>query len=113
MRLEGRAVSLHSPRQAIREGFAFTPENRKVEGIIPHLSVRENIVLALQARQGAARVISRARQFELAEEFIRRLGIVTPGPEQAVMHLSRGNQQKGFLARRLPAQPRLLFLDET
>jgi simple sugar transport system ATP-binding protein len=112
MRVDGRKVSFHSPRQAIREGFAFTPENRKVEGVIPHLSVRENIVLALQARQGAARVISRKRQLELAEEFIRRLGISTPGPEQAVMNLSGGNQQKVLLARWLATQPRLLILDE-
>jgi simple sugar transport system ATP-binding protein len=112
MRVDGRKVSFHSPRQAIRENFAFTPENRKVEGVIPHLSVRENIVLALQARQGAARVISRKRQLELAEEFIRRLGIVTPGAEQAVMNLSGGNQQKVLLARWLATQPRLLILDE-
>jgi monosaccharide-transporting ATPase len=112
MRVDGRAVSFTSPRQAIREGFAFTPENRKVEGVIPHLSVRENIVLALQARQGAARVISRKRQLELAEEYIRRLGISTPGPEQTVMNLSGGNQQKVLLARWLVTQPCLLILDE-
>jgi simple sugar transport system ATP-binding protein len=112
MRVDGRKVSFHSPRQAIREGFGFTPENRKVEGVIPHLSVRENIVLALQARQGAARVISWKRQLELAGEFIRRLGISTPGPEQAVMNLSGGNQQKVLLARWLATQPRLLILDE-
>ena len=105
-------MTFHSPRQAIREGFAFTPENRKVEGIIPHLSVRENIVLALQARQGAMRVISPARQVELAEEFIRRLAISTPGCEQAVMNLSGGNQQKVLLARWLATQPKLLILDE-
>ncbi len=112
MRLDKRKVAFHSPRQAIREGIGFTPENRKVEGIIPHLSVRENIVLALQARQGATRVIPRKRQLELAEEFIRRLGISTPGPEQAVMNLSGGNQQKVLLARWLATQPRLLILDE-
>jgi simple sugar transport system ATP-binding protein len=112
MRVDGRKVTFHSPREAIREGFGFTPENRKVEGVIPHLSVRENIVLALQARQGAARVLSRKRQLELAEEFIRRLGISTPGPEQAVMNLSGGNQQKVLLARWLATQPKLLILDE-
>ncbi len=112
LRAGGRAVSLTSPRQAVREGFAFTPENRKVEGVIPHLSVRENIVLALQARQGTTRVLSRAQQLEIATEFIRRLGISTPGPEQAVMNLSGGNQQKVLLARWLATQPRLLILDE-
>jgi simple sugar transport system ATP-binding protein len=102
----------HSPRQAIRAGFAFTPENRKVDGIIPHLSVRENIILALQARQGAAKPLSRARQAEIADEFIRLLDIKTPGAEQPVMFLSGGNQQKVLLARWLVTQPQLLILDE-
>ena len=112
MLVEGRKVAFHSPRQAIREGFAFTPENRKVEGIVPHLSVRENIILALQARQGTTNTLSRKRQEEIAEEFIKALGIRTPGPEQAVMNLSGGNQQKVLLARWLATHPRFLILDE-
>ena len=112
MLVEGRKVVFHSPRQAIREGFAFTPENRKVEGIVPHLSVRENIILALQARQGTTNTLSQKRQEEIAEEFIKVLGIRTPGPEQAVMNLSGGNQQKVLLARWLATHPRLLILDE-
>jgi simple sugar transport system ATP-binding protein len=112
MRVAGRNVSFRSPRQAIRAGLAFTPENRKVEGIIPRLSVRENIVLALQGRRGALRPIPRKRQLELAEEFIRRLGISTPSSEQAVRTLSGGNQQKVLLARWLATDPRLLILDE-
>jgi simple sugar transport system ATP-binding protein len=112
MYVEGRRVRFKSSRQAIREGFGFTPENRKVEGIIPHLSVRENIVLALQARQGAMRSLSMTQQLEIAEEFIKLLGISTTGPEQAVMNLSGGNQQKVLLARWLVMQPRLLILDE-
>lgn len=112
MLVEGRKVAFHSPRQAIREGFAFTPEDRKVEGIVPHLSVRENIILALQARQGTTNTLSRKRQEEIAEEFIKLLGIRTPGPEQMVMNLSGGNQQKVLLARWLATHPRLLILDE-
>ena len=112
MLVEGRKVAFHSPRQAIREGFAFTPEDRKVEGIVPHLSVRENIILALQARQGTTNTLSRKRQEEIAEEFIKVLGIRTPGPEQTVMNLSGGNQQKVLLARWLATHPRLLILDE-
>ena len=112
MLIEGRKVAFHTPRQAIREGFAFTPEDRKVEGIVPHLSVRENIILALQARQGATDPLSRARQEEIANEFIKALGIRTPGPEQAVMNLSGGNQQKVLLARWLATHPRFLIMDE-
>jgi len=112
MLLAGQRVRFKSPREAIRNGFAFTPENRKVEGIIPHLSVRENIILALQARQGAARTLSHKQQIEIAEEFIQLLGISTTGPEQLVVNLSGGNQQKVLLARWLVMQPRLLILDE-
>lgn len=112
MLVDGKPVRFKSPRDAIREGFAFTPENRKLEGIIPHLSVRENIVLALQARQGAARAMSMKAQVEIAEEFIKLLDIATTGPEQPVATLSGGNQQKVLLARWLVTQPRLLILDE-
>jgi galactofuranose transport system ATP-binding protein len=112
MLLAGQRVHFKSPSEAIRNGLAFTPENRKVEGIIPHLSVRENIILALQARQGAGRILSRKQQVEIAEEFIQLLGISTTGPEQPVMNLSGGNQQKVLLARWLVMQPRLLILDE-
>ena len=82
MLVEGRKVVFHSPRQAIREGFAFTPENRKVEGIVPHLWVRENIILALQARQGTTNTLSQKRQEEIAEEFIKVLGIRIPDPSR-------------------------------
>ena len=112
MLLAGERVHFKSSREAIRSGLAFTPENRKVEGIIPHLSVRENIILALQARQGAARTLPRKQQIEIAEEYIQLLGISTTGPEQLVMNLSGGNQQKVLLARWLVMQPRLLILDE-
>ena len=112
MLLDRQRVRFKSPREAIRNGFAFTPENRKLEGIIPHLSVRENIILALQARQGVGRTLPRKQQIEIAEEFIQLLGISTTGPEQPVMTLSGGNQQKVLLARWLVMQPRLLILDE-
>jgi galactofuranose transport system ATP-binding protein len=112
VRVANRKVALSSPRRAIAEGFAFTPEDRKSAGIIPHLSVRENIVLALQGRQGIWRTVSRKKQMEMADRFIRALGISTPGTEQAVMNLSGGNQQKVLLARWLATQPQLLILDE-
>jgi monosaccharide-transporting ATPase len=112
MFLDGKRTQFGSPRQAIRAGFAFTPENRKTDGIIPHLSIRENIILALQARQGALKTLSRKEQEELADKYIKLIGISTPGAEQLVMNLSGGNQQKVLLARWLATQPRLLILDE-
>ncbi|MGB2824364.1 MAG: sugar ABC transporter ATP-binding protein [Phycisphaerae bacterium] len=108
----GRYVRLRSPRDAVRLAFAFTPEDRKMAGIIPNLSVRENIVLALQASRGAWRTLPRKRQVEIAERFIRALDIKTPGVEQAADNLSGGNQQKVLLARWLATEPRLLILDE-
>jgi simple sugar transport system ATP-binding protein len=112
MLVDGKPTTFRSPRQAIRANFAFTPENRKTDGIIPHLSVRENIVLALQARRGALKTLPRKEQEDLADLFIKSLGISTPDADQLVMNLSGGNQQKVLLARWLATRPRLLILDE-
>ncbi|MFG0330894.1 MAG: sugar ABC transporter ATP-binding protein [Phycisphaerales bacterium] len=101
-----------SPRSAIRRGLAFCPEDRKTDGVAPHLSVRENIALALQARYGFWRPLSRRRQNELTERFIRALNIATPDAEKPVGRLSGGNQQKVILARWLASEPQLLILDE-
>lgn len=110
--INGRGVSLNSPRAAMACGFAFCSEDRKVEGIIPSLSVRENIILALQASRGPLRRISPAEQQALAEKFIVALNIRTRGPETPIGTLSGGNQQKCLLARWMAVQPRLLILDE-
>ncbi len=109
---DGKPLRLRSPRSAIAAGFAFTSENRKSEGIIPHLSVRENVVLALQGARGAWRLLPRAAQDRIADRFVQALGIKTPNAEQAVANLSGGNQQKVLLARWLANDPRLLILDE-
>jgi ABC-type sugar transport system ATPase subunit len=96
----------------VRRGIAFCAEDRKTDGIIAELSVRENIVLAVQRRLARLGIVSRRQQLAVAEKFIDLLGIVTTGPEQPVGTLSGGNQQKVILARWLATDPRLLILDE-
>jgi len=112
VRVDGRPARVRSPRHAMTLRIAFTPEDRKVAGIVPDLSVRENIVLAMQASRGPWRKLSRRRQMEVAERYIGALGIKTPSPEAAVRTLSGGNQQKVLLARWLATEPRLIILDE-
>ena len=103
---------IHSPRDAIKRKIAFCSENRKAEGIIDDLTVRENIILALQASRGWFKTISRKRQDELADEYIRLMNINPPNPEHLIKNLSGGNQQKVLLARWLLTEPQLLILDE-
>jgi simple sugar transport system ATP-binding protein len=110
--VDGKPVSLANPRDAIREGIGFCSEDRKHEGAILALSVRENIVLALQARQGIWRAIPFKRQQQLANDYVRWLGIKTASIETPIGSLSGGNQQKVLLARWLATEPRLMILDE-
>ena len=105
-------LDLSGPRASIAAGFGFAPEDRKTDGIVGDLSVRENIVLGLQARRGWARPIRRAEQNRLADDYIARLDIRTSGREKPVGELSGGNQQKVVLARWLAMNPRFLILDE-
>jgi monosaccharide-transporting ATPase len=90
----------------------MTSEDRKLSGCIPDLSIRENIILALQARKGIFKKMSQLQQTELANRYIDALGIKTPSPEQKMSNLSGGNQQKVLLARWLALEPELLILDE-
>ncbi|WP_311195740.1 sugar ABC transporter ATP-binding protein [Aestuariispira ectoiniformans] len=105
-------IGLDTPRDAISSGFGFAPEDRKSDGIIGDLSVRENIILALQARSGWTKPLPVREQTEMAEEFVRRLDIRTENIEKPVGQLSGGNQQKVMLARWLATNPRFLILDE-
>ena len=108
----GREVDPDSPSQAIKSGLAFVPEDRKAEGIIPELSVRENIVAAALPKLSRGGFVSRKEQDELVERFIERLGIKASSPDQPVGELSGGNQQKVMLARWLCMEPKVLILDE-
>lgn len=110
--VEGKPVKITCPRDAIALGFAYTPEERKTDGIVAELTVRENIVLALQARRGALRPLSRREQTAIADRYIKLLDIRPPDPERPIGLLSGGNQQKAVLARWLATAPRLLILDE-
>ncbi|WP_033218578.1 sugar ABC transporter ATP-binding protein [Kitasatospora phosalacinea] len=112
LRIEGAVTALRSPRDAIAHGIAFCSENRKTEGLVGELTVRENIVLALQASRGWMRPLPRAAQDAYALRWIRALDIRPNNPEALVRNLSGGNQQKVLLARWLITDPKLLILDE-
>jgi monosaccharide-transporting ATPase len=112
LRLAGQPVRVDSPTQAVRHGIGLCPEDRKTEGIVAELSVRENIALALQSRLGIWRFLGRRRQAQIAQRYIDELGIKTRDAETPIGQLSGGNQQKAVLARWLAIDPRLLILDE-
>ncbi|WP_242009619.1 sugar ABC transporter ATP-binding protein [Vibrio furnissii] len=111
-RLKGRPVQVRSARQASHLGFGYCPEDRKTDGIIGAASVRENIILALQAQRGWFKPLSRSEQDAVANRFVQQLDIKTPSIEQPIEFLSGGNQQKVLLARWLLTKPKFLILDE-
>ena len=112
IRMAGRPIRIRSPREAVRHGFGYLPEERKTEGIVGALSVRENIVLALQARRGWLRRMPRRQTQAIADRYIKLLDIRTPDSERPIQFLSGGNQQKALLARWLVTEPQFLILDE-
>jgi simple sugar transport system ATP-binding protein len=110
--LDGEPTTLHGPRTAMAHRIAFSSENRRTEGLVGDLSVRENVILALQAARGWSKPLNRRRQTELVERWVSALDIRPADPEIPVRNLSGGNQQKVLLARWLITEPRLLILDE-
>lgn len=110
--VDGEKVSIKTPFDAIKSEIAFCPEDRKRDGIIGDLSIRENIILAVQSRKGFMHPMTRQEQTELADKYIKLLGIATPDCEKKAGKLSGGNQQKVILARWMAASPKVLILDE-
>ena len=110
--VDGQNVSIKTPFDAIKSEIAFCPEDRKRDGIIGDLSIRENIMLAVQSRKGFMHPMTRQEQTELADKYIKLLGIATPDCEKKAGELSGGNQQKVILARWMAASPKVLILDE-
>ena len=110
--IDGHKVEIKQPFDAIKSEIAFCPEDRKRDGIIGDLSIRENIMLAVQSRKGFMHPMTRQEQEDLANKYIAMLGIATPDCEKNAGELSGGNQQKVILARWMAANPKILILDE-
>ncbi len=110
--MSGKQIKRFSPHESLKNKIALCPEDRKAEGVVGDLTIRENIILALQARFGWFRYLNTQKQNEIAQRYIQLLGIATPSPEQLARNLSGGNQQKLILARWLATNPEVLILDE-
>ena len=108
----GKVIKISKPIDAMKNGIAYLPEDRKIDGIVADLSVRENIILALQVMKGFFKPFSKAQANKFAEEYIELLGIKTASADTPIKSLSGGNQQKCILARWLLTHPEYLILDE-
>lgn len=112
IRVNGKYVKIKKPKDAMKHGVGYLPEDRKMDGIVADLSVRENIILALQVMKGFFKPFSKAEAEAFADKYIKLLGIKTPSADTPVKSLSGGNQQKVILARWLLTNPEYLILDE-
>ena len=112
LKVDGKERKIKNPIDAMQLGMGLLPDDRKAEGIIADLSVRENIILAMQAKRGVFRQISMKEQQEIADKYIELLQIKTASRETLIKQLSGGNQQKVILARWLATNPDFLILDE-
>ncbi len=108
----GKEVKITKPIEAMKNGIAYLPEDRKRDGIVGDLSVRENIVLALQVKKGFFKPFTKAEAYKFADEYIKLLGIKTASADTPIKSLSGGNQQKVIVARWLLTHPEYLILDE-
>lgn len=110
--VKDKETTMKSPISAIRSGFAYLSEDRKTEGIIPNMSVRENITLAMLPQISRFGIVDRKKEEQIVEEFIKKLNIKTPDMNKKIRELSGGNQQKALLARWLAMNPQLMIMDE-
>lgn len=112
LKVKGKEAKINAPIDAMNLGMGLLPDDRKAEGIIGDLSVRENIILAMQAKRGMFKLIPMSKQVEIADKYIEMLQIKTASRETLIKQLSGGNQQKVILARWLATDPDFLILDE-
>ena len=112
LKVDGKERKIKNPIDAMQLGMGYLPDDRKAEGIVGDLSVRENIILAMQAKLGPLHKIPMQKQIEIADKYIELLQIKTASRETLIKQLSGGNQQKVILARWLATDPDFLILDE-